>query len=112
MENIKQIVLHAQEVKNGAAKFISCNAEINEKWYKVKFTKTCPKVPHERGLYDLTVSIDDLSLEKGKPYVNKQGKKAVSNDVLWVRNCIELRKYTEEDFAEANRQQMAEIFGD
>ena len=40
MENIKQIVLHAQEVKNGAAKFISCNDEINEKWYKVKFTKT------------------------------------------------------------------------
>lgn len=112
MESTKTIVLHAQEVKNGAAKFISCNAEINGKWYKIKFTKTCSKTPTKRGLYDLTVSVDDLSLEKGKPYVNKQGKKVMTNDILWVRDCVELRKYTEEDFAEANRLRMAEIFGD
>ena len=112
MQITKTITLHAQEIRNEKNKFIACSAEINKKWYKIKFTQSCNIVPKEKGLYTLVVDVDEISLEKGKPYTNSQGKKVNTNDIIWVRNVVELTKYSEEDLAKANRLSINAVFGD
>lgn len=109
---IRTIKLHAQEIKKDKQTFISCSAEINGKWYKIKFTKDCDNAPKRKGLYELTVNFDNLSREKGKTYTTKDNKKAVSNDIIWVKNIVSIEKYSEEQLAEENRLEMSEIFGD
>lgn len=114
MSNIKTITLHTQEVRKDKQVFYTNTAEIRGKWYKIKFTKTCDNadIPHERGLYELKVDVDNLSLQRGKPYTDNQGKRVVNNDILWVKSVIQLRKYTDDDFKDANRIVMSEVFGD
>ena len=111
METIRTIVLHAQEITKDKQRFIACSAEINKKWYKIKFTKDVTDAPKTKGLYDLTIDFDDCSIEKGKQYTNKQGKKGVENDTIWVRHIVGMRMYTEDDLKAANRIAMNEVFG-
>ena len=112
METIKKITLHAQEVRKDKQSFIACSAEINKKWYKIKFTKDCKDAPKEKGLYELTIDFDDCSIEKGKPFTSKSGKKGIANDNIWVRNITAIRKYTEDELKAANRVQMSALFSD
>ena len=109
--NTKIIELHSQEIRKDKQVFIASTAEINGKWYKIKFTKDCEKSPKVKGLYELTINFDDCSLERGKPYTNKEGKKGISSDVIWVRKITEIRQYTEDELKEANRIAMANVFG-
>lgn len=113
MENtIRTITLHAQEITKGNQRFIACSSEINEKWYKIKFTKACGKVPPtEKGLYELTIDCDDCSVENGKNYTNSKGKTAKANDTIWVRRIVNLRKYTPDELKAENRQVMNAVFG-
>lgn len=112
MENTRTITLHAQEIKKDKQSFIACSAFINNKWFKIKFTKECEKAPKTIGLYELTINFDDCSLERGKPYTSKSGRKGVSNDSIWVRNIEKIRKYTEDELKERNRNAMVEAFGE
>ena len=51
MENtIRKITLHSQEVRKDKQVFIASSAEINKKWYKIKFTKECVDAPKTKGL--------------------------------------------------------------
>lgn len=111
METIRTIKIHAQEVqKSKKEKFIACSAEINGKWYKVKFVKGVADAPAENGIYDLTIDIDACSFEKGKYYQNSYGEQKRANDIIWVRNIVALRKHTEEELKEENRAVFGEIF--
>lgn len=110
METIRKITLHAQEVKKDKQSFIACSAEINKKWYKIKFTKDCANAPKEKGLYELTIDFDDCSIEKGKPFTSKSGRKGVANDNIWVRKITAIRRFTEEELKAANRIGMSALF--
>ena len=112
MNTIRTIELHAQEVKKDKQSFIASSAEINGKWYKIKFTKECNDMPRVRGLYELVIDFDDCSVEKGKPYTNSKGKQAIANDTIWVRHIVGLRMHTEEELKAANRAAMNELFGE
>ena len=105
---VRTITLHSQEVKKEKQTFIASSAEINGKWYKIKFTQDCEGAPKKRGLYDLTIDFDNCSIEAGKRYTNSKGKSGVANDTIWVG----LRQYTEEELKAANRMAMGNIFGD
>lgn len=111
MTTQRTFTVHAKEVRKENRSFITCSAEINGRWYKIKFTKECNQMPKVRGLYELTIDFDNCSLEKGKPYTNAQGKKGVENDTIWVKSVISLRQYTEEELNANNRAVMYEIFG-
>lgn len=111
METKRTITLHAQEIKKEKQTFIACSAEINNTWYKVKFTKECANAPRTRGLYELTIDFDMCSVEAGKKYTNKKGKEAYSNPTIWVRGIVDIRKHTEEELRAKNRDAMNAIFG-
>lgn len=113
MENtVRTITIHAQEVKNDKQTFIASSAEINGKWYKIKFTRDCDGIPKKRGLYELTIDFDECSIEVGKKYTNSKGKNGVENDTIWVRHIVGLRQYTEDELKAINRASLSTIFGD
>lgn len=112
MENtIRKITIHSQEIRKDKQTFVASSAEINKKWYKIKFTKECVDSPKTKGLYELTIDFDDCSIEKGKPYTNNAGKKGISNDTIWVRNIVGIRKYSDEELKAENRNEMSAVFG-
>ena len=112
METIRNIIIHAQEVKKGKQTFIACSAQIGGRWYKVKFTKDVVDNPKEKGLYDLTIDFDTCSLEKGHTYVRKDGSLGSANDIIWVKNIVALRQHSEEELRDANRAAFAGVFED
>lgn len=109
---VRTITIHSQEVKKDKQTFIASSAEINGKWFKIKFTKECGDGPKTRGLYELTIDLDECSIEAGKRYTNSKGKSGVANDTIWVRHIVGLRKHTEDELKAANRMAMGKIFGE
>lgn len=113
MENtVRQITIHSQEIRKDKQSFIASSAEINKKWYKIKFTKECIDAPKTKGLYELTIDFDECSIERGKHYTSSSGKKGISIDTIWVRHIVGIRKYSDEELKAANRLEMSEIFGE
>lgn len=113
MENTQRtIILHAQEIVKDKQRFIACSAEINGKWYKIKFVKQCLGAPVAKGLYELTIDFDTCSLEKGKKVKNKDGEEFLTNDIIWIKEIVSIHKYTEEQLRDSNRVKMKDIFGD
>lgn len=112
MTNKITIRLHSQKVENGKQTFIASSSQINGIWYKIKFTRDCENQPKERGLYDLTIDIDNASIEAGKPYTNKTGKQVMGNDVIWVKAIESIRKLNEEELKQLNRDRFARISED
>lgn len=113
MENkTKTITLYTKEIKQDKKKFYASSAKINDEWYKIKFTQDVKNPPDDRGLYELTVTYDDISLENGKPYIDNEGEVKIGNATLWVRNFVNLRKLSDEELSERNRETMASVFGD
>lgn len=111
METTRKIILHTQEVKNGNQKFTASSAEINGKWYKIKFRQNVLNAPKDKGLYELTLNFDNCSVERGHKYIDRNGDEQVSNPTIWVGYITAIRKFTDEDMRENNRLAMAEIFG-
>lgn len=111
-KNIKTIEVYAKEVKKDKQSFIACTANINNRWYKIKFNKDCNEWAKEKGIYELVVDIDNISMERGKEIENSKGKKVMQNDTLWIKSVISLTHYTEEQMRERNRVTMNSVFGD
>lgn len=113
MKTTRTIKLHTQEIRKDKQVFFASSAKIKDVWYKVKFTKDVTNMPKEKGLYDLTVDLDDCSFEKGKTYVSKKtGEVLLENSTIWVRKITDIRKYNDEDLKMINRAEMSEIFGE
>lgn len=110
METTRTFMIACKEIKNNEQKFIASTAKINGKWYKIKFTKECETAPRKKGLYDLTVDLKDISIQKGKKYTNKKGEEKIENDTLWINKTTNLRKYTEEELEKRNMEALSEVF--
>ena len=110
MSTIRTIKIFAKEVRKDKQSFIACTTQIKDKWYKIKFTRECNSIPNSRGVYELKIDVADTSYQKGETYINKQGKKAQGNDIIWVRKIAEIRQYTEEELRENNAIVMGAIF--
>lgn len=112
METIRKIELHTQEINVEKKKFYASSAKIGEKWYKIKFTQDCKDAPRQKGLYELTIDLDECSLEVGKYYTAKDGTMRPSNSTIWVRHIVGLRKYTEDELKALNREAFSDVFGE
>lgn len=112
METIRHITIHAQEVKKDKQCFVACSAEINGKWYKIKFTKDAVEAPKIKGLYELVIDFDECSVERGKSYVKNDGTIGIANDTIWVRHIVGIRAYSVDELKAKNRAAMNEIFGE
>lgn len=98
--NVKEIAK-----KDGSCKFPVANAKINDKWYKVKFTKDCDNAPRKAGLYDLTVDDDEMSIQTGT--VKNEHKQ---NDIIWVHAIVTVRRYSDDDIKEYSRAKVSSVF--
>ena len=112
METKRTFRVFAKEVRKENRSFIVCNAQINGRWYKIKFTKTCNETPKIKGLYDVTVDFDNCSIEKGKPYTTADGRTGVANDTIWIKRVEILRMLDENEVNQINRDAMWEVFGE
>lgn len=104
------IRVNAKEVRNGNMSFIAFSARIGDKWYKIKFNKDCNDVPRTRGVYEIKVDEGNTSLERGKPYINKDGEERQGNDIIWIRRIDAIRQYTEEELRGINSHIMTAFF--
>lgn len=113
MENyIRTIKIYAKEIKKDKQTFTVCSGKIGENYYKIKFRKTCKNAPDEIGVYDLTVDLKNCSIEKGKPYTDKETKKQkIGQATIWVEKIEDLRKYSDEELQEISLKNLQEIFG-
>lgn len=110
MENTLKFKLHAREVKYENINFISCSAEIKNRWFKIKFTKDCEVSPQKRGLYDIEINPDECSIVKGGLFFRKDGTQGEENPTIWVRNVVNLRRWTEDEMKAENRAKFDEFF--
>lgn len=112
MENtIRTFTMHAKEIRKDKQVFIANSAEINKKWFKIKFTKECIDVPKTKGLYEITIDFDECSIEKGKTYTKANGEIGIAQDTIWIKHIVGIRKYTDDDLKAANRMTMSAVFG-
>lgn len=110
METTRTFMIACKEIKKDEQKFIASTAKINGMWYKIKFTKECETAPRKKGLYDLTVDLKDVSIQKGKKYTNKKGEEKIENDTLWISKTKNLRKYTDEELEKRNIEALSKVF--
>ena len=111
-KRIKTITVYAKTVKLEKQTFVTCSTKINNKWYKVKFNRTCLEKPAEQGIYIITIDLLNCSIENGVNYINKDNTIQKSNDTLWIKKLIEIRKKSEEELAEENLTKLENIFNE
>ena len=111
MTNQVTFRIYTKEIKSGNQKFYVSSAKINDEWYKIKFTKDCDRAPKDRGIYDVTVDYDDCSIESGKLYTKDNGETGIAPDNIWIKKLIDIRRYTEDELREMNREKISKIFG-
>ena len=63
MENTQKLTIYAKEIKLGDGKsFVAFTTLVKNKWFKVKFTRECLTTPKEKGMYHMTINMDDVSI--------------------------------------------------
>lgn len=113
MENTQKLTIYAKEIKLGDGKsFVAFTTLVKTKWFKVKFTRNCLTTPKEKGMYHMTINIDDVSIEKEKFYTDKNGVKKKGNPTIWINKVVELSKYTEEELKQIREAKLESVFGD
>ena len=113
MENTQKLTIYAKEIKLGDGKsFVAFTTLVKTKWFKVKFTRNCLTTPKEKGMYHLTIDVNDVSIEKRKFYTDKNGMKKQGNPTIWINKVVELSKYTEEELKQIREAKLESVFGD
>ena len=107
MENQITIKCYAKEIKTEKNSFLAVSSQINGKYYKIKFKKDCDTVPRKKGLFHLTLDLDEISVQYGKTYVGKDGKVREENPTIWVDGVIEIKYFTEEELKAINRDKVS-----
>ena len=64
------------------------------------------------GVKDIDNYIDDVSIEKGKFYTDKNGVKKQGNPTIWINKVVELSTYTEEELKQIREAKLESVFGD
>lgn len=113
MEKTQKLTIYAKEIKLGDGKsFVAFTTLLKNKWFKVKFTRNCLTTPKEKGMYHLTIDVNDVSIEKGNFYNDKNGEKKQGNHTIWINKVVELSKYTEEELKQIREAKLESVFGD
>ena len=113
MENTQKLTIYAKEIKLGDGKsFVAFTTLVKTKWFKVKFTRNCLTTPKEKGMYHLTIDVNDVSIENGHFYTDKNGVKKQGNPTIWINKVVELSKYTEEELKQIREAKLESVFGD
>lgn len=107
MERTFRISAKDIKKKDGSGSFISCSAKIGDSWYRVKFTQDCERSPRKRGLYDITVDYNSMSIQKGKVR-----DAYTENDTIWVKEIKKIRKYTDDELNTMNAEKLSKVFGE
>lgn len=110
MENVQIITIYAKEIKTEKNKFLTFTTRIKDTYYKVKFTREVRDIPAEKGTYELTIDLDNVSIQCGEVVTTKSGKQVQENDTLWIKHIVGIRKYTQDDYKEVNRLKVEELF--
>lgn len=106
MERTFRISAKDIKKKDGSGSFISCSAKIGDSWYRVKFTRDCESSPRKRGLYDITVDDNSMSIQKGKVR-----DAYIENDTIWIREIKKMHKYTDDEINAMNTEKISKLFG-
>lgn len=113
MEKTQKLTIYAKEIKmNDGKAFVAFTTLVKTKWFKVKFTRNCLTTPKEKGMYHLTIDVNDVSIEKGKFYTDKNGVKKQGSPTIWINKVVELSKYTEEELKQIREAKLESVFGD
>ena len=106
-DNKITIQCYAREIKTEKNSFIAVTSQINGKYYKIKFKKECNNVPRKKGLFHLTLDVDEISVQYSKTYVGKDGKVREENPTIWVDDIIEIKYFTAEELKAINRDKVS-----
>lgn len=109
MERIKTIQINAKEIKKDKQTFIACSAKIGNNWYNIKFRQECEISPKQKGIYELTIDLNNCSMETGKYFTKEDGTTNKRNDTIWVKKVNNLRKFNEEEMQDLNATKFENI---
>lgn len=109
----KQITINARKkATSRGTPFYTYSANINGKWFQIKFNKSAGNRPEASGVYVFTVDTNDLSIAKGKFYNGRDGKQHQENDTLWIAKYTAASKLTDEQLRKRDSDEIGRIFGD
>lgn len=103
--------VNAKIIERENQKFPAFTAKINGRWFKIKFTQECEKSPKQRGVYKIKFDTLNSSIQRGKKYVNSKGVEGISNDTIWIKKIEEIVKYTDEELAKMNADEVENAIG-
>lgn len=109
---IRRITVHGREVNSERRSFIAFSANINGVWYKIKFTRAVTNVPRKKGLYEMSIDLKSCSTQKGAFYDDRNGVTRQENDTIWIKDLIEWKEASSEQYEALNVKTMLEIFGE
>ena len=106
----KTFRIYGKEIKTEKNSFIAFSTKINNRYFKVKFTKDVDGVPKRKGVYNLTVNMKDISVQNGAKYEAKDGTIKDGTTTLWIRNLISVNKVSQEILDAENEKTVYELF--
>lgn len=85
--------------------------KLKDTWFKVSFNKTAGFINADVGRYILTVDKDDLSVQEGKPYIDRAtGESKLSNPTLWVKRVVSMNRVSDEELRREQRELIDKLF--
>lgn len=107
LKTLKPVYAKKITTKDGKS-FIRCLTKVNNTYYNVKFTQDSDNSIRKVGVYEIIVPLKGMSIQEAKPI--STGFKP--NDTLWIRECDEIRQYSQDELNELEYKRVSDIFND
>ena len=109
--NQRTFKVYAKEIttKDGN-KFVTLSTVANEQFYKFKFKKACTSNIQLKGVYDVVVDLNDISVQRGKIKTTEDGREFKENSTIWIDKVVSIRKYSDEELKAAQLNKNLELF--
>lgn len=107
LKTLKRVYAKKITTKDGKS-FIRCITKVNNTFYNVKFTQDCNQSIKKVGVYELTVPLKSMGIQESK--ILPTGFKP--NDTLWIRECEDIRQYSQDELDELGSKRVSDIFND
>lgn len=103
--------VYAKEIttKDGN-KFVALSTLYNGEFYKIKFKKACTTNIQLKGVYDVVVDLNDISVQRGKIKTLDYGKEYKENATIWIDKVVLINKYSDEDLKLQQLNKNKELF--
>lgn len=111
MSNQRTFKVYAKEIttKDGKS-FVALTTGYNDVFYKFKFKKACTTNIQLKGVYDVVVDLNDISVQKGKIVARADGTEYKENSTIWVEKTISIRKYSDDELKAQQLNKNFELF--